>query len=45
MIGKDITKLQELIKQLEEMQKEENKTNVLVTNTVDNTLSVNNTIK
>ena len=35
MIGKDITKLQELIKQLEEMQKEEEKNNELILNTVN----------
>lgn len=45
MIGKDITKLQELIEQLAEMQKEENKMNETVSNTVNNTVGNNNVIE
>ena len=47
MIGKDITKLQELIKQLEEMQKEDNKNNEIITKNIitDNTIISNNIIQ
>lgn len=45
MIGKDITKLQELIKQLEDMQKKEDKNNDTVLNTANNTVETNNIIE
>ena len=45
MIGKDITKLQELIKQLEEMQKKEDKNNDIISNTINNTVTNNNVIE
>ena len=44
MIGKDITRLQELISQLEEMQKKEDKNNNIISNTVNN-IETNNVIK